>query len=111
MSASGKPPDHPGETASAQPLSGGRNELAVANTLDGEQTVGNLPNILPRPPHGNHLEARVRLSIENLINTDWRETQFFFTSRLPGEPAGDVPDIHFTPGTPRSFLGGLAVHL
>ena len=50
------------------------------------------------------------LSIENLANTEWREAQFFFTSRLPGEPAGGVPDVHFTPGTPRSFLGGLAVH-
>jgi outer membrane receptor protein involved in Fe transport len=50
------------------------------------------------------------LSIENLTNTDWREAQFFFTSRLPGEPAGGVEDIHFTPGTPRSFLGGIALH-
>jgi len=48
------------------------------------------------------------LSIENLTNTDWREAQLFFTSRLPGEPAGGVDDIHFTPGTPRSFLGGIA---
>jgi hypothetical protein len=50
------------------------------------------------------------LSIENLANTDWREAQFFFTSRLPGEPAGGVDDIHYTPGTPRSFLGGIALH-
>ena len=50
------------------------------------------------------------LSIENLTNTDWREAQFFFTSRLPNEPAGGVSDIHFTPGTPRSFLGGVAWH-
>jgi hypothetical protein len=50
------------------------------------------------------------LSIENLANVDWREAQFFFTSRLPKEPAAGVPDIHFTPGTPRSFLGGVAVH-
>jgi hypothetical protein len=49
-------------------------------------------------------------SIENLTETDWREAQFLFTSRLPGEPAGGVPDIHFTPGTPRAFLGGLAIH-
>ncbi|PYN95162.1 MAG: hypothetical protein DMD89_20045 [Candidatus Rokuibacteriota bacterium] len=48
------------------------------------------------------------LSVENLTNTQWRESQFFFTSRLPGEPAGGVDDIHFTPGAPRSFLGGLA---
>jgi outer membrane receptor protein involved in Fe transport len=48
------------------------------------------------------------LSIENLTNVDWREAQFFFTSRLPGEPAEGVDDIHFTPGTPRSFFGGIA---
>jgi hypothetical protein len=50
------------------------------------------------------------LSIENVTNTDWREAQFFFRSRLPGEPAGGVDDIHFTPGTPRSFVGGIAFH-
>ena len=50
------------------------------------------------------------LSVENLTNTRWRESQFFFTSRLPGEPAAGVSDIHFTPGHPRSFLGGIAIH-
>jgi len=50
------------------------------------------------------------LSIENLTNTQWRESQFFFTSRLPGEPPQGVNDIHFTPGNPRSFLGGVALH-
>jgi len=49
------------------------------------------------------------VSIENLANVDWREAQFFFTSRLGGEPAGGVPDIHYTPGTPRTVLGGLAL--
>jgi len=49
------------------------------------------------------------VSVENLANTDFRESQFFFTSRLPGERAEGVPDIHFTPGTPRSVFGGLAL--
>jgi hypothetical protein len=53
-----------------------------------------------------NFEASV--TIENLTNTDWREAQFFFTSRLRGEPAAGVDDIHFTPGTPRSFFGGVA---
>jgi outer membrane receptor protein involved in Fe transport len=52
------------------------------------------------------LEAFV--SIENLTNTEWREAPFYFTSRLQGEPADGVADIHFTPGTPRAVLGGLA---
>jgi outer membrane receptor protein involved in Fe transport len=48
-------------------------------------------------------------SVENLTDVQWREAQFFFTSRLPGEPASGVPDIHFTPGNPRTVLGGVAV--
>ena len=58
-------------------------------------------------PGGRYLDAF--LSIENLFNVDWREAQFFFTSRLRGEPADGVPDIHYTPGNPRTFLGGLAL--
>jgi outer membrane receptor protein involved in Fe transport len=49
------------------------------------------------------------VSIENVTNADWREAQFAFASRLPGEPAGGVQDVHFTPGTPRTVLGGIAV--
>jgi hypothetical protein len=50
------------------------------------------------------------LSVENLTNTDWREAQLFFTSRLAGEPAQGVNDIHYTPGNPRSFTDGIAWH-
>ena len=28
-----------------------------------------------------------------------------------GEPAGGVPDIHYTPGSPRTVMGGLAFRL
>lgn len=49
------------------------------------------------------------LTIENLTNAEWREAPFFFVSRLPGEPAAGVADIHFTPGNPRTVLGGVAV--
>ena len=50
------------------------------------------------------------LSVENVLDAAYREAQFFFTSRLRGEPAEGVADIHFTPGNPRTILGGLAVH-
>jgi outer membrane receptor protein involved in Fe transport len=48
------------------------------------------------------------LSVENLTDIEWREAQFFFVSRLRGEPVEGVPDVHFTPGNPRSVLGGIA---
>ncbi|RDB04480.1 TonB-dependent receptor [Runella aurantiaca] len=39
------------------------------------------------------------LSVQNLFNTRWKETQFATESRLQGE-AVPVEEIHFTPGTP-----------
>jgi hypothetical protein len=53
------------------------------------------------------LEAFV--SLENLTNAEYREAQFFFNSRLAGEPTTGVPDIHYTPGNPLTVFGGLAV--
>ncbi|WP_097127128.1 TonB-dependent receptor [Spirosoma fluviale] len=41
----------------------------------------------------------VGLSVQNLLNTRWKETQFATESRLKGE-AAPVEEIHFTPGTP-----------
>ena len=39
------------------------------------------------------------LSIQNILNTKWKETQFATESRLKSEPS-PVDEIHFTPGTP-----------
>jgi outer membrane receptor for Fe3+-dicitrate len=39
------------------------------------------------------------LSVQNMFNTRWKETQFATESRLQGE-AAPVEEIHFTPGTP-----------
>jgi hypothetical protein len=49
---------------------------------------------------------RFGLTIDNLLDSAWREAQFAETSRLPGEPA-PVEDVHFTPGTP--FVAYLTV--
>jgi outer membrane receptor protein involved in Fe transport len=46
------------------------------------------------------------LSVQNLFNTRWKETQFATESRLKGE-AVPVEEIHFTPGTP--FFGRLSL--
>jgi outer membrane receptor protein involved in Fe transport len=41
----------------------------------------------------------VGLSIQNIFNTNWKETQFATESRLLNETTS-VEEIHFTPGTP-----------
>ncbi|RMH32068.1 MAG: TonB-dependent receptor [Nitrospirae bacterium] len=64
-----------------------------------------LRQMLPLSALNGKLEMFV--SVRNLMNTDWRQAQFFYASRLPGEPGGGVEDIHFVPGTPRMVTGGL----
>jgi hypothetical protein len=46
------------------------------------------------------------LMFQNLLNTEYKQAQFFFESRLPNEP-DPVADIHFTPGAPLGVLGGI----
>ena len=41
----------------------------------------------------------VGLSVQNMFNTQWKETQFATESRLQNETE-PVEEIHFTPGTP-----------
>lgn len=45
----------------------------------------------------------VGLSIFNLLDTKASDIDYFYTSRLPGEPAGGVDDVHTHPAEPREF--------
>ncbi|MEP6933077.1 MAG: TonB-dependent receptor plug domain-containing protein [Nitrospirota bacterium] len=45
--------------------------------------------------------------IKNVLDTHWEQAIFAFESRLRNE-AVPVNDIHFVPGNPRTFLGGVA---
>jgi hypothetical protein len=47
------------------------------------------------------------LTFENLTNAEWRQSEFYYTSRLPSEPAAGVDDFHFTPGNPRNVQLGV----
>lgn len=50
-----------------------------------------------------HLEGY--LSIQNLTDTKWRQTQLFYDSQLATE-SQPVGDIHFVPGIPRMIVAG-----
>ena len=41
--------------------------------------------------------VRVQLSVLNLLNSRARDIQYFYASRLAGEPPGGVEDVHFHP--------------
>jgi hypothetical protein len=52
-------------------------------------------------------KARVVLELFNLFDAKVSEIDYFYTSRLPGEPAGGVDDVHTHPVLPRSARIGL----
>jgi outer membrane receptor protein involved in Fe transport len=51
--------------------------------------------ILPR--------LRLRLDVFNILDAETDDIAYFYSSRLSGEPAEGVDDVHFHPGEPRSF--------
>jgi outer membrane receptor protein involved in Fe transport len=46
--------------------------------------------------------VRLALDVFNLFNRADSEIDYFYTSRLPGEPAGGIDDFHLHPAAPRS---------
>ena len=46
--------------------------------------------------------ARLMLEVFNLLNSKVSDIDYFYTSRLPGEPLGGVDDIHLHPSLPRA---------
>jgi len=46
---------------------------------------------------------RLNLQVYNLLNAKMSDIDYFFASRLPGEPIGGVEDIHVHPAVPRTL--------
>jgi 5-hydroxyisourate hydrolase-like protein (transthyretin family) len=53
---------------------------------------------------GYHVTPRLHVVLDafNLLNTSASDIDYFYTSRLPGEPHGGVDDLHTHPALPRS---------
>ncbi len=46
---------------------------------------------------------RITADIFNLFDARVSDIDYYFTSRLPGEPLSGVDDIHFHPAVPRTL--------
>jgi hypothetical protein len=53
--------------------------------------------------------VRVALDVFNVLNAKHRDIDYFYTSRLPGEPSDGISDIHFHPTLPRTVRVNLIV--
>ncbi len=58
---------------------------------------------------GRQLDTNVRLSLDvyNLFNRKASDIDYYYASRLAGEPAEGVNDIHFHPVEPRTLRATL----
>ena len=52
-------------------------------------------------------KTRIRIDVFNLFDAKANDITYYYTSRLPGEPATGVNDFHFHPMESRSFRFGL----
>ena len=52
---------------------------------------------------------RLALDVFNLLDTKHSDIDYFYTSRLPGEPVGGVDDVHFHATLPRTARLNLIV--
>jgi len=60
---------------------------------------------------GFKVRRNVRLSLDlfNLLNAQDSDVDYFYTSRLPGEPLGGIDDVHLHPTLPRTARLALTV--
>ena len=54
-------------------------------------------------------KVRIVADVFNVANEAVSDIDYYFASRLPGEPLGGVDDIHFHPAVPRTVRVGLVV--
>ena len=70
-----------------------------------DNTVRSRSTTLVSARVGYKFDKKMRLQFDafNLLNRRSSQVDYFYTSRLPGEPAAGVSDTHFHPVEPRSF--------
>jgi outer membrane receptor protein involved in Fe transport len=72
-------------------------------------SVRSAPTFLLNAQAGAKVTARGRIVIDvfNLFNTKASDIDYFYVSRLAGEPTAGVEDVHFHPALRRSVRIGL----
>jgi outer membrane receptor protein involved in Fe transport len=78
-----------------------------------DNSVRSKPTSLLNLQAGYEIAKNTKLSVDlfNVLNAQVSDIDYFFTSRLPGEPLSGVEDIHFHPAVPRTVRVSLVVGL
>jgi hypothetical protein len=72
--------------------------------LVSDASVSSKATSLVNAEAGYRLSRLLRVSIDvfNVLDVRRSDVDYFYTSRLPGEPAAGVGDVHFHPTLPRT---------
>ncbi len=75
-----------------------------------DNSIRAAPSTLLSAEAGYQLASGIRLqaSVLNLLNSRAADIQYYYASRLPGEPSNGVTDVHFHPVEPRQVRVSLA---
>ncbi len=78
--------------------------------LTEDNAVRATPTTLVNAEAGWFLRSGLRLqvSVLNLLDSRASDIQYYYVSRLPGEPADGIADVHFHPVEPRQLRAGIA---
>ena len=70
-----------------------------------DNSVRSKSSVLTNLRAGYRLEKNLRLNMDvlNVFDSQAHNIDYFYTSRLPGEPLAGVNDVHFHPTEPRMF--------
>jgi outer membrane receptor protein involved in Fe transport len=76
-----------------------------------DNSVRSKPTTLLNLQGGYEISKNVRATADlfNLLDARVSDIDYYFASRLPGEPREGVDDIHFHPAVPRTLRVGLVV--
>jgi hypothetical protein len=86
------------------PFGGARLRHFGAYPLIEDNSVRSAANSLLNLNAGYKLgSVRLTVDVLNVLDEEHSDVQYFYTSRLAGEPAEGVDDIHFHPSEPREF--------
>ena len=82
-----------------------------SRALTQDDSVRSKPTTLVNLGAGYELAKNLRVTADlfNLFDARDSDIDYYFTSRLSGEPLAGVGDIHFHPAVPRTVRAGLVV--
>ena len=84
-----------------------------SRSLVEDNSVRSQPTTLINLQAGYDVARNLRLTADvfNVLNAQVSDIDYYFASRLPGEPLAGVNDVHFPPAVPRTLRVSLVVGL